>query len=102
MNRVALQGPMQRRAAEVYAALEGKTVAEVAAILGVHRHTVTRAARAYGVRFADYESRTSGAPRAPKPRPQTRVVVNGRHTHDPNGDGAMRITLPAEPWHVEE
>jgi hypothetical protein len=43
-----------------------------------------------------------GEPEIQKPRPGTRwAYVNRAAVHDPNGEHAMRVTLPAEPWHVE-
>lgn len=88
---------MQRRAAEVYAEHEGKHVDEVAAILGVTRYTVTRAARTYGVRFAGIDVRKVKTPHAAPPKPETRRVVVSM-PHAPSGGHSMTISLPKEPW----
>lgn len=98
MNRAALQGPMQRNAAEVYAQFEGRTVEEVMQALGVTRNTVTRAARTYGVRFAGIDVRKQKTPQAAPPRPSTRTVVVVERANGTNTERRMQVSLPKETW----
>jgi len=97
-SRAHLQGAGQRRAADIYRELEGKPVEEVAAILGVTRYTVTRAARHYGVRFAGIDVRKQKTPHAAPQRPQTRTVEVLSPSSVSGAERRVTVSLPKEPW----